>query len=321
MSPTIAHGGRPRSTRLPALRRFAVAITLLNVLGHFVLGFEPSWAQPLAALATAYGMEITLELVSAWSERRAAKFAGGFLSLVDFLLPAHITALAVAMLLYANERVGPIAFATAVALGSKVLVRVPTGGGPRHCLNPSNTGIAVTLLGFPWVGIAPPYHFTENLTGVGDWLLPLIIVLSGTYLNTRFTGRMPLILGWLGGFVLQAIVRSEAFGTPVAAALLPMTGVAFLLFTFYMVTDPATTPNDPPAQLTFGAGVAAAYAALMVLHIVFGLFFALATVCAVRGIGLTVLAGGRARPRSPAEEPAPAHRAVPVPGALEMAER
>ncbi len=58
------------ASRLPALRRFAVAITVLNVLGHFVLGFEQSWAQPLVALATAYGVELILESVGAWAERR-----------------------------------------------------------------------------------------------------------------------------------------------------------------------------------------------------------------------------------------------------------
>src|SRR5437016_12022996 len=130
-----------RTNRLPALRRFAVAITLLNVLGHLVLGFEQSWAQPLVALATAYSTEILLELVGAHSDWRRPHFAGGFRPLVNFLLPAHITALAVAMLLYANDRLGPIVFATAVAIGSKVLVRVPVGDGARHCLNPSNAGI------------------------------------------------------------------------------------------------------------------------------------------------------------------------------------
>ncbi len=222
-------------------------------------------------------------------------FAGGFGRLVDFLLPAHITGLAVAMLLYANDRLAPIAFAASVAIGSKVLVRVPVGDGARHCLNPSNTGIAVTLLLFPWVGIAPPYKFTENLTGIGDWFLPVVIVLSGTFLNTRFTGKVPLILGWLGGFVIQAVLRSNGFGTPLVAALLPMTGMAFLLFTFYMVTDPGTTPSAPKAQFAFGAAVAAAYAVLMLAHVVFGLFFALLAVCILRGLGLTMLAavGGR----------------------------
>ena len=36
-----------------------------------------------------------------------------------------------------------------------------------------------------------------------------------------------------------------------------MTGMAFLLFTFYMVTDPATTPRAPLPQFAFGVAVAA----------------------------------------------------------------
>ncbi|MBV8607365.1 MAG: hypothetical protein JO034_07880 [Singulisphaera sp.] len=296
-----------RANRLPALRRFAAAITILNVLGHTVFGFEQSWAQPLVALATTYGIELLIEVMSAWAARRPLGFAGSFGRLVDFLLPAHITGLAVAMLLYANERLAPIAFAASVAIGSKVLVRVPVGDGARHCLNPSNTGIAATLLLFPWVGIAPPYMFTENLTGVGDWFLPLVIVLSGTFLNTRFTGKVPLILGWLGGFVIQAVLRSSWFGTPLVAALLPMTGMAFLLFTFYMVTDPGTTPSAPKAQFAFGAAVAAAYAVLMLAHVVFGLFFALLAACILRGLGLTILAavGGRRSAAIPERVPVP----------------
>src|SRR5207244_10512325 len=109
----------------------------------------------------------------------------------------------------------------------------------------------------------------ESLSGVGDWLLPAVIVLSGTFLNTRFTGRVPLILGWLGGFLLQAGLRSQIQGTPLVAALLPVTGMAFLLFTFYMVTDPATTPSAPREQLAFGGAVAAVYGLLMLAHVVF----------------------------------------------------
>jgi enediyne biosynthesis protein E5 len=285
----VLHSAPDRSDRLQALRRFAVAITVLNVLGHTVLGFEQSWAQPLVALATAYAMELVIEAMNARAEGRRPGFAGGIGRLVDFLLPAHITGLAVAMLLYANDRLAPIAFATTVAIGSKFLVRVPVNGGSRHVLNPSNTGISVTLLLFPWIGIAPPYMFTENLTGPGDWLLPTIIVISGTYLNTQFTRKMPLILGWLGGFVFQAVLRSQAFGTPLIAALLPMTGMAFLLFTFYMVTDPGTTPSAPSRQFAFGVTVAVAYAVLMLAHVVFGLFFALLATCLLRGIGLVVL--------------------------------
>lgn len=309
------------NTRLPALRRFAVAITILNVLGHFVLGFEQSWAQPLVALATAYALELALEAVGAWAEHRRPQFIGGWCALVDFLLPGHITALAVSMLLYANDRLWVIAFATAVGIGSKTLIRVSVAPGRvRHCLNPSNTGIAMTLLLFPWVGIAPPYQFTENLDGVGDWILPGIIVLSGTFLNTRFTGRVPLILAWVGGFVLQAGIRSGLQGTPMVAAILPVTGVAFLLFTFYMVTDPATTPSTMWGQFAFGGAVAATYGLLTASHIVFGLFFSLLIVCSVRGLGLAALAWARRPAPAPVERAMPARVSIAASSVLEVVE-
>jgi Na+-translocating ferredoxin:NAD+ oxidoreductase RnfD subunit len=286
-----------QSNRLAGLRRFAAAITLLNILGHSVFGFEQSWAQPLVSLAAAYTMEILLELAGG---KKRAWFTKGT---IDFLLPAHITGLAVAMLLYANDRLWPIAFASAAAIGSKAIFRVGSPSRTRHFFNPSNFGITVTLLLFPWVGIAPPYHFTENLVGVGSWILPGVIVASGTFLNARFTHKLPLIGTWLSGFALQALIRSWLFGTPPAAAWLPMTGVAFLLYTFYMVTDPATSPTGPRGQIVFGAAVAAAYAVLMLAHVVFGLFFALTIVCAMRGVVLY----WRAR-QGPAERAQPARK-------------
>ena len=62
-----------------------------------------------------------------------------------------------------------------------------------------------------------------------------------------------------------------------------MSGVAFILYTFYMVTDPPTTPGTTRNQIFFGASVATVYGLLMVSHIVFGLFFALTIVSTVRG--------------------------------------
>jgi Na+-translocating ferredoxin:NAD+ oxidoreductase RnfD subunit len=277
-----------KSARLGGLRRFGLAITIFNILGHTFFGFEQSLAQPLVALATAYSMELLLEWIDARINHRPPAFVGGLSNLVDCLLSAHISALAVAMLLYANNRLWPIVFATMVAIGSKSLFRAPVGGRKRHFFNPSNFGISITLLLFPWIGIAPPYHFTENLDGAGDWILPAVIIISGSLLNARFTGKLPLIAGWLCGFAAQAILRSLEFGTPIIAALLPMTGVAFILYTFYMVTDPATTPSGARAQVAFGLSVAGAYYLLLVWHAVFGLFFALTIVSALRGLALYV---------------------------------
>ena len=287
-----------KSTRLAGLRRFAVAITVLNILGHTLFGFEQSVAQPVVALLTAYGMELLLETISAWSQRRKPQFGGSALNLLDFLLPAHITALAVAMLIYANDRLWVIAFATAAAIGSKVIFRAPVGKGTRHFYNPSNFGISLTLLLFGWVGIAPPYHFTENLDKYGDWILPAIIIVSGTFLNARFTHRLPLIIAWLCGFFAQAVIRSFIFGTPLVAALLPMTGMAFILYSFYMVTDPATTPHSRRGQIIFGAGVALTYGVLLMTHVVFGLFFALTIVCTLRGLSQYAQAWASSRARS-----------------------
>ena len=278
-----------RAPRLAALRRFALAITILNVLGHTVLGFEQAWAHPFAALAAAYFMEWLLEVVDSRANRRQPRFFGGPRQFVDFFLSAHISGLAVSMLLYANERLLPVVFAAVVAIGSKAVLRVPTGASSRHFFNPSNFGITVTLLLFPWVGIAQPYQFTENLYGLGDWVLPAIIVFTGSLLNTKLTGRLPLILAWLGGFIVQAWLRSVLLDASFISALLPMTGVAFILYTFYMVTDPATTPDGRLGQVIFGASVAATYGLLMTMHVVFGLFFALTIVSTVRGVALWAL--------------------------------
>lgn len=275
--------------RIGGLARFAIAITVLNLLGHLWLGFEQSWATPLVALTAAYCTEIMLEMIAAREAGRDPRFlAGGFSSLVKFLLSAHISGLAIAMLLMPLEQLWVIAFAASAAIASKQLFRVRIDGKARHFLNPSNLGITLALLLFPSVGIAPPYQFSEGTTGVFDWLLPLLVICTGSLLNTKFTGRIPLIAAWLAAFILQAFIRSTVNGTPILAALMPMTGFAFILFTFYMVTDPATSPSRRGNQVAFGMGVAAFYMLFMELHIVFGLFYALTCVTLLRGLWFAI---------------------------------
>jgi enediyne biosynthesis protein E5 len=294
----------PAERRIAALRRFAIGISGLTVVGHIWLGFEQSWAQVIVALATCYALELALEAADAWSLRRQPRFQGGPIALVDFLLPAHISALAIALLLYpGGARLAPIVLACTLAVASKAMFRVPVGRGRRHFFNPSNFGIAITLLLFPAVSISPPYHFTENVSGTGDWLVPAFVLCSGTFLNYRLTGKIPLIMAWLVTFVLQAVARHVLFGSALVGSLDPMTGMAFLLFTFYMVTDPGTTPNSPRNQVAFGAAVALTYGVMLALHIVFTLFFALLFVAAVRGTWLYATA--RLRSRSQAAQPAP----------------
>lgn len=267
-----------------ALRRFAISITVLNIFGYTVLGFEQPWTWPFIALATAYTLEIALELLGARAEGRAPRFAGGgFKGLMEFLFPAHITALAVNMLSYVNDLVWVMVFGVIVAVGAKWVLRAPVKGRLRHFMNPSNFGIAVILVLFPWASIAPPYQFTEYIDGGFDWLVPAIIIVLGTMLNAKLTERMWLILAWLGVFALQSIVRGVLFDTSILAGLAMMTGVAFVLFTNYMITDPGTTPSSKWGQIAFGGGVAAVYGVLTAMSVAYGLFFATALVCGVRG--------------------------------------
>jgi hypothetical protein len=273
---------------IKALRNFAISITVFNILGYTLLGFEQPWTWPFIAILTGYAVEIGLEIVGARAEGRAPRFRGnGVRGMVEFLYPAHITSLALNMLIYVNDRLLPMMFGIAVAIGAKWVLRAPVRGRLRHYMNPSNFGIAMVLVLFPsWASIAPPYHFTEKVDHWVGWLIVAVIIGSGTMLNAKLTGRMWLIFGWLSFFVLQAVVRGVLFGTSIPAALGMATGVAFILYTNYMVTDPGTTPSKPFPQFAFGAGIAIVYGVLMVAHVAYGLFFATAIVCLIRGLFL-----------------------------------
>jgi Na+-transporting NADH:ubiquinone oxidoreductase subunit NqrB len=292
-----------KDRRIVALRRFAISITVLNLLGHTVLGFEQAYVTPIVAVLTAYILELGLETLDARARGRTPKYAGDARRVVEFLLPAHITGLACSMLLYAGNRIWPTVFAVTVAIASKYLVRV----AGRHVLNPSNFGIAVTLVLLPSVGIAPPYEFTEWVGGPLDWIIPVAILAAGTMLNAKLTRKMPLIAGWAAGFATVAVLRTAIEGTSTVSALLVMTGTAFILYTNYMITDPGTTPVKPWRQAAFGVSTAVVYGLLVFCHIAFGLFFALVIVCALRGVGVAIAARRvQASPVAAPAQPVPA---------------
>ena len=273
--------------RLFALWYFTTLMIVWNVIGHTILGFEQSWATPLAAITTSVVISMLLEWADARAKNRELRFAGGLGTFLNFLPACLIPGFACGMLLYANERLWPVIFAVVLSIGSKVILRAPVGNGhTQHVFNPSNLGVAATLLLFPEVGFAPPYHFTENIAGLWDWGLPLIVLATGIGVHGLFTGRLPLVAAWIGGFILQGLARAYFFGIPFFVPLMPMTSAAFIVFTLYMIPDPATTPLKPARQVLFGFFVAMVYALSQMLHLVFGLFFALLTVCAIRGLSL-----------------------------------
>jgi hypothetical protein len=301
-----AAAAKPKDPRYLALRNFALSISVFNIFGYTLLGFEQPWLWPLIAIATGYTTELTFEVISAWAQRREVRFRGnGPRGLYEFLLPAHITALAVNMLLYANNQILPVLFGVVVGVAGKHAFQAPINGKMRHFMNPSNFGIAMTLLAFgSWVSIAPPYEFTEKANTFFRVMIVLVIAISGTVLNALLTKKTSLIVGWLGGFAIQAFVRHAIWHVSLFGALGPMTGVAFILFSNYMISDPGTTPTKFGPKFMFGASVSMVYGALMEFNIVYTLFFATAIVCAARGLGWwAVYFLGRRRTRDQGQAP------------------
>ena len=298
---------RERPERLQALWRFAVAITVLNVLGHSVLGFEQSWAQPLVALATTYSVELILEALSAWAERRKPHYEGGLGSFVDFLLPAHITGLAVAMLLYANERLWPIAFAAA---------RGDRFQGPDPC--PDR----------PWRPALPQPierwdrdHAALVSVGRNRPALPIHRELErrrrlapagghhrvGDVLEHAIHAQDAVDPGMAGR--LSASGRPEESDSRDSVGGLDLAGNRDGLLAIHVLHGDGSG-HDPSLAASisslFGAAVAATYGLLMLSHVVFGLFFSLLLVCSLRGLRLALLAALRSSGIARADWPMPA---------------
>ena len=299
-APTMAAAKAPAMKRDPrtGLRNSATLATVFTILGHTVFGFEQPLAQVLVALFTGYSCALFFEWVDAWgSGSKPAYLGGGFRKLVDFLLPAHMTSITLSFLLYLNQRLWIMAFAVAIAIGSKHVFRVPLKGRLQHFMNPSNIAIAVVLLTYQWTGVLP-WAFTTDIHGAWDVIVPLIIVGLGLRLNLLFTGRLPTIASWLVTFIALAFLRAGFKHTNVTAELVVLTGIPLVLFTFYMITDPQTSPSPVRSQIFFGAGIAFAYSVLLMLHVQYTMFYSVTAICGIRGLYLAAVAW-RARSASP----------------------
>jgi len=263
----------------------ATLATVFTILGHTVFGFEQSVAQVFVALATGYTCAVFFEWVDARACGRPPGYSGGVRKTVDFLLSAHMTSITLSFLLYVNQRLWVLAFAVALGIGSKYVLRVPQNGRLQHFMNPSNLAIAVTLVAFQWTGILP-WAYTIDLHGVFDWLIPLIIVGLGMRLNLLFTGRIPTVASWLITFVSLGFFRAWLQQSPWEAELVVLTGIPMVLFTFYMITDPQTSPSPVRSQIAYGSGIAIAYSILLVLHVQYTMFYSVTAICSIRGLYL-----------------------------------
>ncbi len=182
----------------------------------------------------------------------SAAFASALLSQLAFTryyrLPANLlstfnTTLSILLLLHANHW-GWIALACVIAIASKFLIRINN----KHLFNPSNLGIVALMLITSSAWAAP------GQWGQAMWLFLLI----GGF------GLIPLIgfsrlltsISFLVFFSTLILIRSLWLGDPWQIPLHQLQNGALLIFTFFMLSDPMTTPDNALGRIIFGFWVA-----------------------------------------------------------------
>ena len=203
----------------------------------------------------------------------ATQALGSFLIAVkpDFR-SALITTLSLSLLLRADA-VWPLAIAAAIAIGSKFALRL----NGKHIFNPANVAMVSMLLASDAVWTTP------GQWGTAIWFAALLAGagLFVTYRSARFD--VPLI--FLAAFAALLFARAFWLGDPLSIPLLRLQNGALILFAFFMISDPKTTPDGSIARAFFAAG-AAILAYILIFHffIADGLFYALAILCLVRPV-------------------------------------
>lgn len=215
-----------RDPRIP----FAALLTLYCVLGATVLGFSRSLALMIAvALLTA---AVDFALTWASTGRKVVP------------LSAYITGCSLAILV--NYAHGSWLFAVpiALALGSKHLLTFDR----RHVFNPSMFGVAVSLLfSNELITAAPAYQWMGTPAPMAAF-----VVMAALALFVFRVGRGPLVISFLAFYALQTAARAYILRYHLPPETLffgTLSAPAFFLFTFYMITDPATSPARPRAQV------------------------------------------------------------------------
>ncbi len=134
----------------------------------------------------------------------------------------------------------------AVSIVSKYALRL----GGKHIWNPSNFGVSALLFLYPAV-------FTGLSLQWGSEYAPMVIIWILGFIITWRVGRFHMSLTYALSFVFFAFVRHLINGQSFYTEVAPITGPMYMLFTFFMVTDPKTTVKPRWAQYVFVFSVAA----------------------------------------------------------------
>ncbi len=164
-------------------------------------------------------------------------------TLVDLRSPL-ITGLSLSLLLRANSAWLP-ALAGIAAIASKFALRVDG----RHIFNPA--GFAIVLL----LSLASGVWISPGQWGTSIWLASLLVFLA--LLVLQAAQRSDIALFFLGAHGALLVARAYWLGDPLAIPLHQMQSGSLLIFAFFMISDPKTTPDSRLARFLFALAVAA----------------------------------------------------------------
>jgi len=131
-----------------------------------------------------------------------------------------------------------------LAVGSKFVLRVRG----KHVFNPTNFAIVVLLLtGQAWV--------SPGQWGSAAFFGFLLACLGGLVVSRAARGDVTL--AFLVTYAGLLVGRSQWLGEPMAVPLHRLQNGALLIFAFFMISDPRTTPDSRAGRVLFAALVAA----------------------------------------------------------------
>ncbi|HTQ79897.1 MAG TPA: DUF2330 domain-containing protein, partial [Thermoanaerobaculia bacterium] len=177
---------------------------------------------------------------------------------------ALISGLSLCLLLRTNSLW--LAILTAVVtVGSKFVLRVHG----KHIFNPTNFGIVAMIVATGQVWVSP-----------GQWgnaaFLGFLFACAGGLVVNR-AERSDVTYAFLGFYLAGLFGRALWLGAPFAIPLHQLENGAFLLFTFFMISDPKTTPDSRAGRVLFAGLVATlALTITFVLYRTNGLLYSLA---------------------------------------------
>src|SRR5215475_13840059 len=207
-------------------------IAALSTLLIYNFGWLDFGARPLnSALAIASSL-LTQALCS--------RYYG--LPSIDLRSPL-ITGLSLSLLLRADEA-WLHAAAGVIAIGSKFVLRIDG----KHIWNPAGLAIVVLLLTSNDVWISP------GQWGSAVWFAALLCFFA--ILVLQAARRSDIALFFLASHAALLVGRALWLGDPLAIPLHQLQSGSLLIFAFFMISDPRTTPDSRLGRFIFALSVA-----------------------------------------------------------------